>query len=81
MVTPVRMQESGEPNRKMENPSSKETDILEELMMEETRNTKTAEKDKEEECDFVSRKLTGLEGGPPSEKNSLTPSVPIPSMT
>ena len=30
------------------------------------------EKDKEEDSDFVSCKISGLEGEPPSDKNSLT---------
>ena len=72
MVTPVRMQESGELNRKMENTSSKENDILEKLL--DTTNTDTtAEKDKEEDLEFDPSKITG------SEKNSLSPTAPIPS--
>ena len=70
MVTPVRMQESGELNRKMENNTCKEDKLI------ETTNSNTADKDKEEE--FVSCKISGLKGEPLSEKNSLTP---IPSMT
>ena len=81
MVTPVRMQESGELNRKMEDTSSKEADILDKLM--ETTSTTTAEKYKEEDLEFVSRKISALEGesGPPSEKNSLTGTAPLPSVT
>ena len=68
MVTPVRMQESGEQHRKMENTTSKEDDILDKLI--ETTDTKPA--GKEEDLDFVSCKVSGLEGEPPSEKNSPT---------
>ena len=75
MVTPVRMQESAELNRKMENNTYKEN-VQNKLI--ETTNSNIAEKDKEENLENVSCKISGLEDKPPSEKNCLTP---IPSMT
>ena len=71
MVTPMRMQESAELNRKMENNTCKED--VQKKLIEATKNI--AEKDQEE---YLSCKISGLEDKPPSEKNCLTP---IPFMT
>ena len=67
MVTPVRMQETGELHRqmKLENTASKEDpDILDKLI--ESSNSNNTEKDKKDE--FVSHKISGLEGELPSEE-------------
>ena len=74
MVTPVRMQDTGELHRqmKMENTASKEDPgILDKLI--ESSNTNIAEKDKKDE--FVSRKISGLEGELPLEETIWLPQL------
>ena len=66
MVTPVRMQDSGDLNRQMEYTANKEKGILDKL--NQTSNTNTAEDDRDEDKEDVSCKISGLECEPPSEE-------------
>ena len=45
-------------------------------MVDDDQRNNSDGKDKEEDLEFVLCKVSGLEGEPPSEKNSPTPMVP-----